>query len=314
MLSKSTKIFLAGHNGMVGSSIHKELIKQGFKNIITASKKKLNLLDQKKVETFLKKIKPTVTIIAAAKVGGIMANNSFKANFIYENIMIQSNLIHSSYLAGVKNLVFLGSSCIYPKHAPQPMKEKHLLTGKLEETNDAYAIAKITGIKMCEFYSAQYNINYKALMPSNMFGANDNYNLKSSHFFPALIKKIHHAKINKKKHITLWGNGQAKRELLYVDDFANACVFFMGKKIKENFINIGSGKEKNITDYAKFIMKKLGANLVIKYDLSKPNGMKRKILNLSIAKKYGWTAKTPLDKAFNLVYQSFLTSLKNEKK
>ena len=314
MLPKSAKIFLAGHNGMVGSSIYNELLNQGYKNIVTASKEKLNLLDQKKVELFLKRIKPKVTIIAAAKVGGILANNSFKANFIYENTMIQSNLIHSSYLAGVKNLIFLGSSCIYPKNAPQPMKEVYLLTGKLEGTNDAYSIAKISGIKMCEAYSKQYNLNYKSLMPANMFGANDNYDLKSSHFFPALIKKIHLAKINKKKSITLWGNGQAMRELLYVGDIANACVFFMGKKIKESFVNIGSGKEKKIADYAKFIMKKLGVNLKIKYDLTKPNGMKRKILNLSIAKKHGWKAKTPLDTAFNLVYQSFLISLKNKNK
>ena len=314
MLSKNTKIFLAGHKGMVGSHIYKELINQGYKNIVTASKNKLNLLNQKNVEIFLKKVKPNVTIIAAAKVGGILANNNFKAEFIYENIMIQSNLIHSSYLADVKNLIFLGSSCIYPKNAPQPMKEKYLLTGKLEGTNDAYSIAKISGIKMCEAYSTQYNLNYKALMPANMFGANDNYDLKSSHFFPALIKKIHLAKINKKRSITLWGNGQAMRELLYVGDIANACVFFMGKKIKESFVNIGSGKEKKIADYAKFIMKKLGIDLKIKYDLSKPNGMKRKILNLDTAKKYGWSAKTPLDTAFNLVYKSFLISLKIKNK
>ena len=312
MLSKNTKIFLAGHKGMVGSHIYKELINQGYKNIVTAAKDKLDLLNQKNVEIFLKKVKPNVTIIAAAKVGGILANNNFKAEFIYENIMIQSNLIHSSYLADVKNLIFLGSSCIYPKNAPQPMKEKYLLTGKLEGTNDAYSIAKISGIKMCEAYSTQYNLNYKALMPANMFGANDNYDLKSSHFFPALIKKIHYAKVNKKKDITLWGNGQAKRELLYVGDFANACVFFMGKKIKENFINIGSGTEEKIVGYAKFIMKELKANLKIKYDLTKPNGMQRKILNLSIAKKYGWSAKTPLDKAFNLVYKSFLLSLEKK--
>ena len=312
MLSKNTKIFLAGHKGMVGSHIYKELINQGYKNIVTAAKDKLDLLNQKNVEIFLKKVKPNVTIIAAAKVGGILANNNFKAEFIYENIMIQSNLIHSSYLADVKNLIFLGSSCIYPKNAPQPMKEKYLLTGKLEGTNDAYSIAKISGIKMCEAYSTQYNLNYKALMPANMFGANDNYDLKSSHFFPALIKKIHYAKVNKKKDITLWGNGQAKRELLYVGDFANACVFFMGKKIKENFINIGSGTEEKIVGYAKYIMKELKANLKIKYDLTKPNGMQRKILNLSIAKKYGCSAKTPLDKAFNLVYKSFLLSLEKK--
>ena len=241
-----------------------------------------------------------------------MANSNFKATITSSVFMSIAN--NKSLLITFKNLIFLGSSCIYPKNSPQPMKEEHLLTGKLEETNDAYAIAKIAGIKMCESYNFQYKTNYKCLMPANMFGANDNYDLKSSHFFPALIKKINNAKINKKKSITLWGNGQAMRELLYVGDFANACVFFMGKKIKESFINIGSGKEKKISDYANFIMKKLGASLQIKYDLSKPNGMKRKILNLSIAKKYGWSAKTPLDTAFNLAYQSFLISLKVKNK
>ena len=313
MLKKNTKIFLAGHNGMVGSAIFKELKIQGYKNILIAKKKKLNLLDQKKVEIFLKKNKPKVTIIAAAKVGGILANSNYKANFIYENTAIQNNLIHGSYLAGIKNLIFLGSSCIYPKNSAQPIKEKYLLTGKLEETNDAYSIAKISGIKMCEAYSHQYRLKYKALMPANMFGANDNYDLKSSHFFPALIKKIHFAKKNNKKNIMLWGNGQAKRELLYVDDFAKACIFFMGKNIKESFINIGSGKEKKIVDYARYIMKRLNVNLKIKYDLSKPNGMKRKILDLSLAKKYGWKATIPLDKAFDSVYQNFLLSLNKKK-
>ena len=238
-----------------------------------------------------------------------MANNNNKANFLYENLMIQTNLIHSSFLAGVKNLIFLGSSCIYPKNVKQPIKEKSFMTGKLEETNDAYALAKIIGVKMCKDYSKQYNLNYKTLMPANMFGANDNYNLKSSHFFPALIKKIHLAKINRKKKLTIWGNGKAKRELLFVDDFADACIFFMKKKTKESFINIGSGIEKSITDFAKFIMKKLKVKLKINYDISKPNGMKRKILDLSISRKYGWVSKTSLDKAFDLVYQDFVKYL-----
>jgi GDP-L-fucose synthase len=220
--------------------------------------------------------------------------------------MIQTNLIHSSFLAGVKNLIFLGSSCIYPKNVKQPIKEKSFMTGKLEETNDAYALAKITGAKMCKDYSKQYNLNYKTLMPANMFGANDNYNLKSSHFFPALIKKIYLAKINRKKKLIIWGNGKAKRELLFVDDFADACIFFMKKITKESFINIGSGNEKSITGFAKFIMKKLKVKLKINYDNSKPNGMKRKILDLSISRKYGWASKTSLDKAFNLVYQDFV--------
>ena len=223
--------------------------------------------------------------------------------------MIQTNLIHSSFLAGVKNLIFLGSSCIYPKNVKQPIKEKSFMTGKLEETNDAYALAKITGVKMCKDYSKQYNLNYKTLMPANMFGANDNYNLKSSHFFPALIKKIHLAKINKKKKLTIWGNGKVKRELLFVDDFADACIFFMKKKTKESFINIGSGTEKSITGFAKFIMKKLKVKLKINYDISKPNGMKRKILDLCISRKYVWVSKTSLDKAFDLVYQDFVKYL-----
>ena len=291
MIVKNDKIFLAGHNGMVGSAILKKLKLRGYKKIIAVSKSKLNLLDQKKVEIFLKKKKPKIVIIAAARVGGILANNNNKANFLYENLMIQTNLIHSSFLAGVKNLIFLGSSCIYPKNVKQPIKEKSIMTGKLEETNDAYALAKITGVKMCKDYSKQYNLNYKTLMPANMFGANDNYNLKSSHFFSALIKKIHLAKINRKKKLTIWGNGKAKRELLFVDDFADACIFFMKKKIKEPFINIGIGKDYPITWYAKFLMKKMKANLEIKYDKSKPDGMPKKCLDVTLAKKYGGNQK-----------------------
>ena len=306
MISKNSKIFLAGHKGMVGSAILKRLKKDGYKKIITVSKKKLNLLDQTKVEKFLIKIKPKIVIIAAAKVGGILANNNFKANFIYENLTIQSNIIHSSYLSGVKNLIFLGSSCIYPKKTKQPIKESYFMTGPLEETNDAYAIAKIAGVKMCMEYSKQYKLNYKTLMPANMFGSNDNYDLKSSHFFPALIKKIHKAKISNEKTVILWGNGKPKRELLYVEDFADACVFFMRKKTKENFINIGSGLEKSIEDFAKYIMKKLNVNLKIKYDLNKPNGMLRKKLDLTIANKYGWKAKTKLDESFKKVYLEYL--------
>ena len=306
MISKNNKIFLAGHNGMAGSAILKKLKNTGYKNIICVSKKKLNLLDQKKVENFLKKKKPKVVIIAAARVGGILANNNNKASFLYENLTIQTNIIHGSYLAGVKNLIFLGSSCIYPKKTKQPIKESFFMTGPLENTNDAYAIAKIAGVKMCIEYSKQFKLNYKTLMPANMFGANDNYDLNSSHFFPALIRKIHNAKIKKKNFITLWGNGKAKRELLYVEDFADACVFFMRKKTKESFINIGSGVEKTIKGFAKYIMKKLDVNLKIKYDLTKPNGMQRKKLDLSISKKYGWKSKTSLNEAFEKVYLDYL--------
>ena len=306
MISKSNKIFLAGHNGMVGSAILKKLKNLGYKNIICVPKKKLNLLNQKKVESFLKKKNPKVVIIAAARVGGILANNNNKASFLYENLTIQTNIIHGSFLAGVKNLIFLGSSCIYPKKTKQPIKESFFMTGPLENTNDAYAIAKIAGVKMCMEYSKQYKLNYKTLMPANMFGANDNYDLNSSHFFPALIRKIHNAKIKKKKFITLWGNGKPKRELLYVEDFADACAFFMRKKTNESFVNIGSGVEKTIKGFAQYIMKRLNVNLKIKYDLTKPNGMQRKKLDLSISKKYGWKPKTSLNEAFKKVYLDYL--------
>ena len=236
---------------------------------------------------------------------GILANNNNKASFLYENLTIQTNIIHGSFFAGVKNLIFLGSSCIYPKKTKQPIKESFFMTGPLENTNDAYAIAKITGVKMCMEYSKQYKLNYKTLMPANMFGSNDNYDLKA-HIFSCINKKIHNAKIKKKKFITLWGNGKPKRELLYVEDFADACIFFMRKKTKESFINIGSGIEKTIKGFAKYIMKRLNVNLKIKYDLTKPNGMQRKKLDLSISKKYGWKSKTNLDEAFEKVYLDYL--------
>ena len=254
----------------------------------------------------MKKKKPDCVIIAAARVGGILANNNYKANFIYENLMIQTNLIHSAYLAGVKNLIFLGSSCIYPKFSRQPISENQLLNGKLEETNDAYAIAKIAGIKMCEAYNRQYKLNYLCLMPTNLYGPNDNYNLSTSHFFPALIKKVYEAKNKKKKYISIWGNGKSKRELMYVDDLADACEFFLRKKTKHTLINIGSGIEKTIEEYAKFLIKNFKVKLKIKKDLSKPNGTPRKILNTKLAKKYGWKAKTNLSEGFELTFKDFL--------
>ena len=222
--------------------------------------------------------------------------------------MIQTNLIHSSYKCGVKKLIFLGSSCIYPKYAAQPIKESSLLTGKLENTNDAYAVAKIAGVKMCEAYNEKYGLSYICLMPSNLYGPNDNYDLNNSHFFPALIKKIHNAKENKIRSINLWGDGKAKRELLFVDDLANACEFFMRKKVRHTIINIGSGHEKKISDYAKFIMKKLNIKLNIKLDRSKPNGTPRKILNTKLAKNYGWKSKISLDKGFDITYKNFVKS------
>jgi len=300
------KIFVSGHNGLVGSAIVKKLKAKGYKNILTADRKKLDLLDQKAVFNYLKKNKPKIVIIAAAKVGGISANNEFGAEFIYENLQIQNNLIHSSYLNNIKNLIFLGSSCIYPKFAKQPLKEEYLLSGKLEETNLPYAVAKIAGIKMCEAYNKQYKTNYKCLMPTNTYGPNDNYNLMTSHFFPALIHKAHMCKIKNKKSIEVWGSGKVYREMIFVDDLADACVYFMNKKTKHSLINIGSGKQMTILNYVKFILKKLNLNIKIKFIKSKPDGVYKKLLDISRAKKYGWIAKTSLNAGFDITYQSFL--------
>ena len=305
MLNKKSKIFVAGHNGMVGSSICRALKKKGYKKIITIEKKKLNLLNQEKVFKFLKKIKPKLTIVAAARVGGILVNSKQKHQFIYENLQIQNNLIHGSYLAKTKNLIFLGSSCIYPKNCKQPMKEDFILSGKLEETNDAYAIAKLAGIKMCENYSKNYKLNYKSFMPPNMYGPGDNYDLLTSHFFSALIKKIYLAKKYNKKFIKVWGSGKPKRELLLVDDFANAIIFFMNLKIKEPFLNIGTGKEHSIEWYVKFLLKKLNVKLNIKYDKTKPDGVKSKMLDANKARKYGWIQKENLDHGLYLTLQDF---------
>jgi GDP-L-fucose synthase len=306
ILRKDSKIFLAGHKGMVGSAILRFLKKKNYSNIVLVDKKKLDLLNQKKTLQFLKRIKPDFVINAAARVGGILANNKFKANYIYENLMIQTNIIHASYKAGVKKLIFLGSSCIYPKFCKQPIKEDYILSGKLEETNDAYAIAKIAGYKMCEAYNNQYNLNYICLMPTNLYGPNDNYDLMSSHFFPALIKKIFLAKKKNFDSIKLWGNGKAKREIMYVDDLASATEFFLKKKTKHTLINIGSGQEKTIKDFANFIMKKMDIKLKIKYDRSKPNGTPRKIIDSNLAKKYGWKSRFDLNTGFDLTLKDFL--------
>lgn len=298
MSLKKSKIYVAGHNGLVGSAIIRRLKFFGYKNIITVDRGRLDLTNQLEVLKFLKKNKPKFIIIAAAKVGGINANNKYRADFIYENLSIQSNLIHSAYLNKIKNIIFLGSSCVFPKNCKQPIKEKYLLNGVLEYTNEPYAIAKIAGIKMCENYNLQYNTNYKCLMPSNTYGPGDNYDLETSHFYPALIKKVLNAKKKLEKRIILWGTGRAKRELIYVDDLADACIFFMSKKTKENLINIGVGKDYTIKQYAEFISKYLNYPIQIKFDNTKPDGTKRKLLDISIAKRYGWSPKVPLKSGF----------------
>ena len=307
MIKLNSKIYVAGHNGLVGSAIVRELKRKGYQNILVASKKKLDLTNQSNVLKFLKKNKPNFIFLAAAKVGGIYSNKKFKADFIYENLAIQLNVINGAYLSGVKNLTFLGSSCVYPKNCKQPIKEDYLLTGALESTNDAYALAKIAGIKMCESFNDQYKTNYNCLMPTNTFGPNDNYNLLNSHFLPALIKKIDKLKNSKKNVLLLWGNGKAKREIIHVDDIANACVFFMNKRKKPTLINIGTGKDYSIKYYAKLISRIIlpKKKIIIKYDTSKPNGTKRKVMNVSLAKKFGWKYNISIKKAISSTYQSY---------
>jgi len=307
MINFNSKIYVAGHKGLVGSAIIRELKRKGYKNILVANRKKLNLTNQLSVLRFLKKNKPNFIFLAAAKVGGIYSNKSYKADYIYENLAIQSNIINGAYLSDIKDLIFLGSSCVYPKNCKQPIKEDLLLTGPLESTNDAYALAKITGIKMCESYNEQYKTNYKCLMPTNTFGPNDNYDQLNSHFLPALIRKIDKLKVGKKNVLLLWGNGKAKREVIHVDDIANACVYFMNKKKKPTLINIGTGKDYTIEYYAKLIAKIIlpKKNIIIKYDRSKPNGTQRKIMNVSLAKKLGWKYNIDIKKAIINTYQSY---------
>lgn len=290
---------------MVGSSILR-LLKKKKKKVIIRDKKSLDLLDQTKVFDFLKKNKPDQVIIAAGRVGGILANSTQKHKFLYENLQIQNNLIFGSYKFGIKNLLFLGSSCIYPSKSRQPIKEDYLLTGELEKTNDAYALAKISGLKLCQYLKEKYDVNYKTLMPNNLFGPGDNYDPVNSHFFPSLIKKVVDAIVYKKTKVDLWGTGKPLRELMYVDDLADAVLFFLNKKTKENLINVGSGIEYSIKDYLIKIMKHLDVNFKINYISSKPDGMYRKRLDLSITKKYGWKSKFSLDDGMRITLKDYL--------
>jgi GDP-L-fucose synthase len=309
MINRKEKIFVAGHKGLVGSAIVRKLKSKGYKNILLSDKSKLDLTDQNKVLNFLKKNKPKFIFIAAAKVGGIYSNNKYRAEFIHNNLSIQTNIIHSAYLCGINDLIFLGSSCVYPRMCKQPIKEQYLLNGELEKTNEAYAIAKIAGIKMCESYNLQYRTNYKSLMPTNTFGPNDNYDQLNSHFFPSLIRKICEVRDKNKKELVLWGDGSPKREVIYVDDIADACVYFMNRKFKGSMINIGTGKDYSIKEYAEMILKLIIPNkkIKIRYDKSKPNGTPRKVMDVSLAKKYGWKSKTDLRKAIKLTFSDYLT-------
>ena len=312
MINFKSKIFVAGHKGLVGSAIVRKLKEKKYKNILTASRNKLDLTNQNEVFKYLNKNKPNFIFIAAAKVGGIYSNDKYKAEFIYENLSIQNNLIHAAYKCKIRDIIFLGSSCVYPKFCKQPIKETYLLKDELEKTNEPYAIAKIAGIKMCESYNFQYKTNYRCLMPTNTFGPNDNYDPLNSHFFPSIIRKIHEMKISKKKDFILWGDGSPKREVIYVDDIADACVFFMTKRTKETVINIGTGKDYKIKKYVDIIAKQIFPNgkFKIKFDKKKPNGTPRKVLDVSLAKKYGWKAKTSLKFAIDKTYLDYISSIK----
>ena len=306
MINKRSKIFVAGHKGMVGSAILRKLKDLNYKNIYFQSKKQLNLIDQKKVSNYFSKIKPDAVILAAAKVGGIKANNEKRAEFIFENLSIQNNVINASYENGVKNLIFLGSSCVYPKNSKIPIKEKYLLSNYLEKTNEPYAIAKIAGINLCESYNFQYGVNYKCLMPCNAYGINDNYDLDGSHFLPALIRKIIDALKTNKDFIKIWGSGKPLRELIFSDDIADACIYFLNKKTKHSLINIGTGQEKSINEYAKYIMTHLGVDLKIKHEKVNLDGTFRKLMDSSLAKKYGWQFKTKLDVGLSITINDYL--------
>ena len=301
-MQKNSKIFVAGHRGMVGSAIVKDLKNNGFNNIVCRTSSELNLIDQQAVALFFETEKPEYVFLAAAKVGGIVANNTYRADFIYENILIQSNVIHQSYLNNVKKLLFLGSTCIYPKMAPQPLKEEYLLTGLLEETNEPYAIEKIAGIKMCDAYRAQYNCNFISVMPTNLYGFNDNYDLQNSHVLPALLRKFHEAKINNQQQVEVWGTGEPLREFLHASDMANACVYLMQNYNDKGFVNIGTGNEISIKELAYLIKKIVGFQGDIVFDSSKPSGTPRKLTDINKLTNLGWKYKIELEEGIRNVY------------
>jgi len=305
LMNKEAKIFIAGHRGMVGSAIHRKLVSMGYTNIITRTSVELDLRLQERVNEFFEAERPEYVFLAAAKVGGILANNTFRADFIYENIMIQSNIIHSSYATGVKKLMFLGSSCIYPKLAPQPLKEEYLLTGLLEPTNEPYAIAKIAGIKMCDAYRSQYGCDFISVMPTNLYGPNDNYDLQNAHVLPSLVRKFHEAKINNSPEVSIWGSGSPKREFLHADDLADACVFLMNTYSDEGLVNIGTGEDISISDLALMIKEVVGYEGAIVYDASKPDGTPRKLMDVSKLSTLGWNYSIPLKQGLEMVYQEY---------
>ncbi|HET6990492.1 MAG TPA: GDP-L-fucose synthase [Bacteroidia bacterium] len=299
----SSKIYIAGHRGMAGSAISRNLAKRGYTNIITRTSAELDLRDQKAVAAFFETEKPEYVFLAAAKVGGIHANNTYRGSFLYDNLMIQSNVIHSSYLNGVKKLLFLGSTCIYPKLAPQPLKEEYLLSGALEPTNEPYAIAKITGIKMCDAYRDQYGCNFVSVMPTNLYGPNDNYDLNNSHVLPALLRKFHTAKMTKAPFVEIWGTGKPLREFCHVDDMADACVYVMLNVNEPGFVNIGTGVDISIGDLALLIKKIVGFERELKFNTSQPDGTPRKLTDVTKLHKLGWHHKISLEEGIRSVYK-----------
>jgi len=305
-MNKDNKIYIAGHKGMVGSAILRKLQSEGYANIITRSSASLDLRNQAQTAEFFEQEKPDYVFLAAAKVGGILANSLYGADFLYDNLQIQNNIIHSSYLSGVKKLLFLGSSCIYPKMAPQPIKEEYLLTGLLEPTNEPYAIAKIAGIKMCDAYRAQYGCNYISVMPTNLYGYNDNYHPKNSHVLPALIRRFHEAKVQNLDSVVIWGTGTPKREFLFADNLAEACIYLMQNYNEAGLVNIGTGEDISIKDLALLISKTIGFSGEIVFDTSMPDGTPKKLLDVSKLHNLGWKHSIELEEGIALAYQDFL--------
>ena len=305
-MNKSSRIYVAGHRGLVGSAICRRLEAEGFTHLLTRRSDELDLTRQAEVEAFFQREKPDYVFLSAAKVGGILANNTYPADFIYKNIMIQSNIIHASYANGVRKLLFLGSSCIYPKFAPQPMKEEYLLTGELEPTNEPYAVAKIAGIKMCQAYNSQYKTNFISVMPTNLYGPGDDFDLETSHVLPALIRKFHEAKTGQSSSVTIWGTGTPKREFLYIDDLADACVFLMNNYDAAGIVNIGVGDDISINELARLVKRIMGYAGEIVYDSSKPDGTPRKLLDVSRLNSLGWKAKISLEEGISRTYEWYV--------
>lgn len=312
-MDKESKIYLAGHRGLVGSALKRKLESKGYTNLIFRTHKELDLTNQQAVNEFFEQKNPEYVFLAAAKVGGILANSTYPAEFIYENLMIESNLIHAAYKYGVKKLLFLGSSCIYPKLAPQPLKEEYLLTGPLEETNEAYAIAKIAGIRLCKHYNQQYGTNFISVMPTNLYGPNDNFDLETSHVMPALIRKFHEAKVNNEPEVVVWGTGKPLREFMHVDDMADACVYLMENcdysDIGE-FVNIGVGEDVTISELVELIKEIVGFEGKIRYDTSKPDGTPRKLMDVSRLNGLGWKARIPLKDGIKETYEWYQNQIK----